>query len=64
MVFTPLSTEQKMINKEKENECVFLWGEILDVIYFYVNIPENLNRHKQSNIPPHPPHKSIHHRQV
>ena len=51
MVFTPLSTEQKMINKEKENECVFLWGEILDVIYFYVNIPENLNRHKQSTSP-------------
>ena len=48
-----------MINKEKEKKAFFCGGEILDVIYFYVNITENLNRHKQS-APPPPPHTQKH----
>lgn len=53
-VFTPLSTKQKNDKQRKQKESLFLWGEILDVMYFYVNITENLNRHKQSaSLPTH-----------
>ena len=55
-VFTPLSTKQKNDKQRKRKKAFFCGGEILDVIYFYVNITENLNRHKQSASPPPPPH--------